>query len=189
MSIVVLLAAFKYVLVEVGEQFVVAAYTLSIAGRAKTIRTTLIGLTVGLILFAVYLAIGPFVPARPLEVVLGIGLSAFAVMVLRRTRDMKAEDVALANYLNITLLEAVENSATLGALAMVDLTSTVFGAVLAIALLVPLILWFSLYNRLPMNILRPLSAALLLLLAMSLLVYGFELPHPGWLTYIVPPLK
>src|SRR5579875_2583266 len=82
-ELIVFFTSFKYIFVEGGEQVLVGIGTASRIGLRQTLKITAIGLVVGIILYFVFLKVAGFVPTKPLEIALGLGLFFSVVQCLK----------------------------------------------------------------------------------------------------------
>jgi uncharacterized membrane protein len=91
-------------------------------------------------------------------------------------------------YLYIAILEAVENSVALATFSLIDMTSAVSGAVIAIGLIIGL-LYLGIIKRIPLKLTRLVSGILLALTGIPLIIYGLDIPYPELLHWLIPPLS
>lgn len=188
---VVLFTAFKYVFVEGGEQALVGIGTLARIGYRETLKITLIGIAVGVFLYFLFLNIVGFFPTNLVEIALGIGLLYFSYTMFKEFFEIEKEDSTTKykfGYLYIAILEAVENSVALATFSLIDMTSAVSGAVIAIGLIIGL-LYLGIIKRIPLKLTRLVSGILLALTGIPLIIYGLDVPYPELLHWLIPPLS
>ena len=77
-ELIVFFTSFKYIFVEGGEQALVGIGTITRIGLRETLKITILGLSVGIVLYFVFLNVAGFVPTNILEFALGIGLLFFS---------------------------------------------------------------------------------------------------------------
>ena len=82
-ELIIFFTSFKYIFVEGGEQALVGIGTASRIGLKQTLKITAFGITVGIILYFVFLKFAGFVPTNILEVTLGIGLLFFSGLMFK----------------------------------------------------------------------------------------------------------
>ena len=182
---------FKYVFVEGGEQALVGIGTLSRIGYSQTLKITFIGITVGVFLYFLFFNVIGFFPHKPVEIALGIGLLFFAYtmfMEFFEHGNKKSSIKYNLGYFYIAMLEAVENSVALATFSIIEMSSAISGAILAIGLIVGL-LWLGIIKRIPLKITRLISGILLSLTGIPLILYGLDIPHPEFLHWLIPPLS
>ena len=75
---IVFFTSFKYIFVEGGEQALVGLGTASRIGLRDTVKITVFGFAVGIILYFIFLKVARFVPTNLLEIALGLGLLFFS---------------------------------------------------------------------------------------------------------------
>jgi len=190
-ELIVFLTSFKYIFVEGGEQVLVGIGTASRIGLKQTIKITILGLVVGVILYFVFLKIAGFVPTKPLEIALGLGLLFFSgIMFKEFFEDEHEDDVTKykVTYFYIAMLEAVENSVALATFSLIEIASALIGFFIAIGLLTGL-LWLGVAKKIPLKITRLVAGILLTSTAIPLLLYGFGVPSPEFLHWLIPPLS
>src|SRR5207245_11125941 len=108
--------SFKYIFVEGGEQVLVGIGVASRIGIKQTVKITILGLVVGVILYFVFLKIAGFMPTIPLEIALGLGLLFFSGTMFKEffENETKVDTTKYkTTYFYIAMLEAVENSVAL----------------------------------------------------------------------------
>ncbi|MDE1770909.1 MAG: hypothetical protein KGI28_10230, partial [Thaumarchaeota archaeon] len=108
-ELIIFFTSFKYIFVEGGEQVLVGIGTASRIGSKQTIKITILGLITGVILYFVFLKIAGFVPTKPLEIVLGLGLLFFSGMMFKEffeNEDEKEVTKYKITYFYIAMLEA-----------------------------------------------------------------------------------
>ncbi|MDC8453040.1 MAG: hypothetical protein LV477_09050 [Candidatus Nitrosotalea sp.] len=190
-QLVVFFTSFKYIFVEGGEQVLVGISTASRIGLKQTIKITILGLVVGVILYFIFLKIAGFVPTKPLEIALGLGLLFFSGTMFKEFFEDEHEDGATKykiTYFYIAMLEAVENSVALATFSLIEITSALIGFFIAIGLLVGL-LWLGVAKKIPLKITRLVAGILLTSTAIPLILYGFGVPSPEFLHWLIPPLS
>src|SRR5438105_1017810 len=138
-ELIVFFTSLKYIFVEGGEQVLVGISTASRIGLRQTIKITLIGLVVGVFLYFVFLKIAGYVPTRPLEIALGLGLLFFSGTMFKEFFEDETK-VGMTEYkityLYIAMLEAVENSIALATFSLIEIQSALIGFALAIAIII-----------------------------------------------------
>ena len=82
-QLIVYFTSFKYIFVEGGEQVLVGIGTASRIGLHQTLKITALGLAVGVILYFVFLKVAGYVPTKPLEIALGLGLLFFSATMFK----------------------------------------------------------------------------------------------------------
>ncbi len=188
---IVFFTSFKYVFVEGGEQALVGIGTLVRIGYRETLKITLIGLAVGIGLYFLFLNVVGFFPTNLVEIALGVGLLYFSYTMLKEFLEREEEkDTAKykIGYFYIAILEAVENSIALATFSLIDVTSAISGAVLAIGLIIGL-LYLGIIKRIPLKLTRLVSGILLALTGIPLIIYGLDIPHPEIMQWLIPPLS
>lgn len=183
--------AFKYVFVEGGEQALVGIGTLSRIGLRPTLKITLLGLAVGVLLYFLFLNTAGLIPLNVLEIALGAGLLFFSASMFKEFfEEEKLVDDAKykIGYFYIAMLEAVENSVALATFSLIDMASAILGAIIAISAIIGLI-WVGIIKKVPMRITRLVAGILLASTGIPLVLYGLEIPHPEFLHLLVPPLS
>ncbi len=125
-QLIVFFTSFKYIFVEGGEQVLVGIGTASKIGLRQTIKITIIGLLIGVILYFVFLKIAGFVPINLLEIALGLGLLFFSGTMFKEFFEDEHEDDGAKYkiaYFYIVMIEAVENSVALATFSLIEITS------------------------------------------------------------------
>src|SRR5439155_9007673 len=92
MEIVVLFASLKYFFVEGGEQFIIGLQTSRKIGLKLTIKITIIGLSIAVILFFLFFYSRVFVPTNLLELMLGMTLYYFSFRMFKETIKEESDD-------------------------------------------------------------------------------------------------
>lgn len=190
-ELIVFITSFKYIFVEGGEQALVGIGTASRIGIRETVKITLLGLTVGVILYFVFLDVAGFVPTKPLEIALGLGLMFFAITMFKEffeEENWKSTTRYRVTYFYIAMLEAVENSVALATFSLIEMESAAIGFAVAIGLIVAL-LWLGIVRKIPMKITRLVAGILLTSTAIPLIIYGLGIPSPDFLHWLIPPLS
>lgn len=188
---IVFFTAFKYIFVEGGEQALVAIGTLARIGYRQTLKITLISLAVGVALYFLFLNVVGFFPTNPVEIALGIGLLYFSYTMFKEFFEKEKKDDATKykiGYFYIAMLEAIENSVALATFSLIDITSAIIGAGVAIALVVGL-LWVGIIKRIPLKLTRFVAGTLLALTGIPLIIYGLDIPYPEIMHWLIPPLS
>lgn len=188
---IVFFTAFKYVFVEGGEQALVGIGTISRIGSRETIKITLIGITVGVFLYFLFLNIVGFFPTNIVEITLGIGLLYFSYTMFKEFFERgKTDDTTKykIGYFYIAMLEAIENSVALATFSLIEMASAISGAILAIGLIIGL-LYLGIIKKIPLRITRLVSGILLVLTGIPLIIYGLDIPHPEIMHWLIPPLS
>lgn len=188
---IVFFTAFKYIFVEGGEQALVGIGTLARIGYRQTLKITLIGLAVGITLYFLFLNIVGFFPTNPVEIALGIGLLYFSYTMFKEFFEHEEENDTTKykiGYFYIAMLEAIENSVALATFSLIEMASAIFGAILAIGLIVGL-LYLGIIKRIPLKMTRLVSGILLALTGIPLIIYGLDIPYPEIMRWLIPPLS
>jgi uncharacterized membrane protein len=188
---IVFFTAFKYVFVEGGEQALVGIGTLARIGYRQTFKITLLGLTVGVALYFLFLNVVGFFQTNIVEIALGIGLLYFSYTMLKEFFEIgQKEDTAKykIGYFYIAMLEAIENSVALATFSLIEISSAITGAILAIGLIVGL-LYVGIIKRIPLKLTRLVSGILLALTGIPLIIYGLDVPYPDIMEWLIPPLS
>jgi len=188
---IVFFTAFKYIFVEGGEQALVGIGTLARVGYRQTLQITLIGITVGTLLYFLFLNVAGFFPTNIVEMALGIGLLYFSYTMFREFLEREEkEDTAKykIGYFYIAILEAIENSVALATFSLIEMASAISGAILAIGLIVGL-LYLGIIKKIPLKLTRLISGILLALTGIPLIIYGLDIPHPDIMHWLIPPLS
>jgi uncharacterized membrane protein len=190
-ELIVFFTAFKYVFVEGGEQALVGIGTISRIGSRETIKITLIGITVGIFLYFLFLNIVGFFPTNIVEIALGIGLLYFSYTMFKEFFERgKTDDTTKykIGYFYIAMLEAIENSVALATFSLIEMASAISGAILAIGLIIGL-LYLGIIKKIPLKITRLVSGILLALTGIPLIIYGLDIPYPEIMRGLIPPLS
>ena len=190
-ELIVFFTAFKYVFVEGGEQALVGIGTISRIGSRETIKITLIGITVGIFLYVLFLNIVGFFPTNIVEIALGIGLLYFSYTMFKEFFERgKTDDTTKykIGYFYIAMLEAIENSVALATFSLIEMASAISGAILAIGLIIGL-LYLGIIKKIPLKITRLVSGILLALTGIPLIIYGLDIPYPEIMRWLIPPLS
>ena len=190
-QLIVFFTSFKYIFVEGGEQALVGIGVASRIGIRKTLKITIFGIFVGIVLYFVFLKVARFVPVHLLEVALGVGLLFFsAIMFKEFFEDETKVDTTKhkVTYFYIAMLEAVENSVALATFSLIQLASALTGFIIAIGLLVGL-LWLGVAKKIPLKITRLVAGILLTSTAIPMIIYGLNIPSPDVLHWFIPPLS
>jgi uncharacterized membrane protein len=190
-ELIVFFTSFKYIFVEGGEQALVGIGTITRIGLRETLKITILGLSVGIALYFIFLNFAGFVPTNILEIALGIGLLFFSFTMFKEffEKDTK-KDVAKyrIGYFYIAMLEAVENSVALATFSLIEITSALLGALVAVGLIVCLF-WIGVIKKVPLRITRLVAGVLLSSTGIPLIIYGLGIPAPEILHWLVPPLS
>ena len=190
-ELIVFFTSFKYIFVEGGEQALVGLSTASKIGLRYTVKITVLGFAVGIILYFVFLKISGFVPTNILEIALGAGLLFFSATMFKEFFENETEDNATmlkATYFYIVMLEAVENAVALATFSLIEIVSALIGFFIAIGLIIAL-LWLKVVTRIPLRTTRLVAGILLTSTAIPLIIYGLGIPEPEILHWLVPPLS
>lgn len=188
-ELIVFFTSFKYIFVEGGEQALVGISTASRIGLKQTLKITVCGIAVGIILYFVFLKFAGFVPTNILEIALGIGLLFFSGLMFKEFFENETK-VDLTEYkityFYIAMLEAVENSVALATFSLIELESALVGFAIAIGLIVGL-LWLGTVKNIPLRITRLVAGILLTSTAIPLILYGIGIT-PEFMHWFMPPL-
>ncbi|MDE1845211.1 MAG: hypothetical protein KGI10_07785 [Thaumarchaeota archaeon] len=189
-QLIVFFTSFKYIFVEGGEQALVGIGVASRIGIRKTLKITIFGISVGIILYFVFLKVAGFVPVNLLEIALGIGLLFFSSIMFKEFfEDETKVDTTKhkVTYFYISMLEAVENSVALATFSLIQLASALIGFVIAIGLIIGL-LRSGVVNKIPLRITRLIAGILLTSTAIPLILYGMNVSTPEFMHWFMPPL-
>ena len=189
-ELIVFFTSFKYIFVEGGEQALVGIGTITRIGSRETLKITILGLSVGIVLYFVFLNFAGFVPTNILEIALGIGLLFFSFTMFKEFFEKdtgKDETKYKIGYFYIAILEAVENSVALATFSLIEMVSALLGAIIAVGLIVGLF-WIGVIKKIPLRITRLVAGILLTSTAIPLIIYGLGIPAPEILHWLVPPL-
>ncbi|MDE1770701.1 MAG: hypothetical protein KGI28_09150 [Thaumarchaeota archaeon] len=190
-QLIVFLTSFKYIFVEGGEQALVGIGVASRIGIRQTLKITIFGISVGIVLYFVFLKVAGFVPVNLLEIALGIGLLFFSgIMFKEFFEDETKVDTTKhkVTYFYIAILEAVENSVALATFSLIQLTSALIGFIIAIGLIIGL-LRSGIVNKIPLRITRLIAGILLTSTAIPLILYGMNVSTPEFMHWFMPPLS
>lgn len=190
-ELIVFFTSFKYIFVEGGEQALVGIGTITRIGLRETLKITILGFAVGIVLYFVFLNFAGFVPTNILEIALGIGLLFFSFTMFREffEKDTKKDVTKYKiGYFYIAMLEAVENSVALATFSLIEITSALLGAIIAVGLIVGLF-WIGVIKKIPLRITRLVAGILLSSTGIPLIIYGLGIPSPEILHWFVPPLS
>jgi uncharacterized membrane protein len=196
MEIVVLLASLKYFFVEGGEQFIVGLQTAKKIGVKPTLIITITGVSFAVVFFFLIFIFRVLIPTKWLEVSLGITLYYFAYRMFREVIHGKQDNQEIDvksyrfGYIYLVGLESIENSSALAALTFVDISGALVGAFVSIvSFAVIAIKSRALLAKIPLEKVRIISGALLVLTATPLIIYSSGIATPLWLHWIIPPLE
>ena len=188
---IVFFTSFKYIFVEGGEQALVGIGTITRIGFRETLKITILGFAVGLILYFIFLNVTEFVPTNILEIALGVGLLFFSVTMFKEFFEDDQKEVNPTKYrigyFYIAMLEAIENSIALAAFSLIEFTSAIIGALVAICLILGLV-FAGIIKKIPLKLTRLVAGVLLALTGIPLLLYGFDVPTSELLHWLIPPL-
>lgn len=190
-ELIVFFTVFKYIFVEGGEQALVGIDVSRRIGLKQTLKITLFGLAVGIVLYFVFLKVSGFIPVKLLEIALGLGLLFFSAIMFKEVFDDETKvDVAKhkVTYFYIAIIEAVENSVALATFSLIEITSALLGFIMAIGLIVGL-LKSGIVKKVPIRIIRFIAGILLTSTAIPLIIYGLNMPSPEILHWLIPPLQ
>src|ERR1700682_5362167 len=190
-ELIVFFTAFKYIFVEGGEQALVGIDVSSRIGLKQTLKITVFGLAVGIVLYFVFLKVSGFVPVKLLEIALAIGLLFFSSIMFKEVfEDETKVDTAKhkVTYFYIAMIEAVENSVALATFSLIEITSALLGFIMAIGLIMGL-LKSGIVKKVPIRIIRLIAGILLTSTAIPLIIYGLNIPSPEILHWLIPPLQ
>ncbi|MBI3640298.1 MAG: hypothetical protein HY223_08295 [Thaumarchaeota archaeon] len=90
-------------------------------------------------------------------------------------------------YFYIAMIEAVENSVALATFSLIEITSALAGFFVAIGLIIGL-LRSGIVKKVSLRITRLIAGMLLTSTAIPLIIYGFNIPSPDILHWLIPPL-
>jgi len=190
-ELIVFFTSFKYIFVEGGEQALVGIGTITRIGLRETLKITILGFAVGIVLYFIFLNFAGFVPTNILEIALGIGLLFFSFTMFREFFEKDTKEDATKyriGYFYIAMLEAVENSVALATFSLIEITSALLGAIVAVGLIVGLF-WIGVIKKVPLRITRLVAGILLTSTGIPLIIYGLGIPSPEILHWLVPPLS
>lgn len=188
-ELIVFFTSFKYIFVEGGEQALVGIDVSRRIGLRQTLKITIFGASVGIVLYFVFLKISGFVSVNLLEIALGVGLLFFSGIMFKEFFENETRvDTAKhkATYFYIAMIEAVENSVALATFSLIEITSALAGFLLAMGIIIGL-LWSGIVKKVPLRITR-LVAGILTSTAIPLIIYGLNIPSPEALHWFIPPL-
>ena len=189
-ELIVFFTSFKYIFVEGGEQALVGIGVASRIGIKQTLKITIFGVAVGIVLYFVFLKTAGFVPVNLLEIALGVGLLFFSGIMFKEffEDEIKVDTTKhKVTYFYIAMLEAVENSVALATFSLIDLVSALAGFFIAIGLIIGL-LRSGIVKKVPLRITRLIAGILLTSTAIPLIIYGLNIPSPEILHWLIPPL-
>ena len=188
---IVFFTSFKYIFVEGGEQALVGIGTLSRIGLKQTLQITILGVSVGIVLYFIFLNVTEFVPTKILEIALGAGLLFFSGTMFKEFFEDDQKEISHTKYrigyFYIAMLEAVENSIALATFSLIEFASAIIGALVAIGLILGLV-FAGVIKKMPLKLTRLIAGVLLALTGIPLLLYGFDVPTSELLHWLIPPL-
>ena len=188
---IVFFTSFKYIFVEGGEQALVGIGTLSRIGLKQTLQITILGVSVGIVLYFVFLNVAGFIPTKILEIALGVGLLFFSGTMFKEFFEDDQKEISHTKYrigyFYIAMLEAVENSIALATFSLIEFASAIIGALVAIGLILGLV-FAGVIKKMPLKLTRLIAGVLLALTGIPLLLYGFDVPTSELLHWLIPPL-
>lgn len=190
-ELIVFFTSFKYIFVEGGEQVLVAIGVASRIGIRHTLKITFLGVTVGIGLYFLFLQVAGFIPTKPLEIALGIGLLFFSSLMFKEFFEEETKDDTTKHsltYFYIAMLEAVENSIALATFSLIEIASTLMGFFLAIGVIIGL-LRLGIVKKVPLRLTRLIAGILLTSTAIPLILYGLDVSTPDILHWLIPPLQ
>ena len=190
-ELIVFFTSFKYIFVEGGEQALVGLGTAGRIGLRDTVKITIFGFAVGIILYFIFLKLAGFVPTNLLEIALGLGLLFFSAIMFKEFFENETKvDITKYKvaYIYICVLEAVENSVALATFSLIETVSALIGFFIAIGLIVTL-LWLKVVTKIPLRTTRLVAGVLLTSTGIPLIIYGLGIPAPEILHWLVPPLS
>ena len=190
-ELIIFFTSFKYIFVEGGEQALVGLGTAGRIGLRDTVKITIFGFTVGIILYFIFLKLAGFVPNNLLEIALGLGLLFFSAIMFKEFFENETKvDITKykVTYIYICVLEAVENSVALATFSLIETVSALIGFFIAVGLIVTL-LWLKVVTKIPLRTTRLVAGVLLTSTGIPLIIYGLGIPAPEILHWFVPPLS
>ena len=190
-ELLVFFTSLKYIFVEGGEQALVGIGTASKIGLRQTLKITITGAIVGIVLYITFLKVAIFVPENLLEIALGAGLLVFSGMMFKEIFEDETKEGNTKHkvtYFYIVMIEAVENSVALATFSLIEMTSALTGFVVAIALII-ILLRSGIVKKVPIRITRLVAGILLTGTAIPLIIYGLNIPSPEVLHLLIPPLR
>ena len=190
-QLIVFFTSFKYIFVEGGEQALVGIEIASRIGIRQTLKITIFGISVGIILYFVFLKVAGFVPVNILEIALGIGLLFFSGIMFKEFFEDEPKVNTTKHkvtYFYIAILEAVENSVALATFSLIQIASALIGFIIAIGLIVGL-LRSGIVHKIPLRITRLIAGILLTSTAIPLILYGMNITTPEFMHWFMPPLS
>ena len=190
-ELIVFFTSFKYIFVEGGEQALVGLSTASRIGLRDTVKITIFGFAIGIVLYFLFLKLAGFVPTNLLEIALGLGSLFFSGIMFKEFFENETKvDITKykVTYLYIVMLEAMENSVALATFSLIEIESALIGFFIAIGLIITL-LWFRIVTKIPLRTTRLIAGILLTSTAIPLILYGLSVPVPEILHWLVPPLS
>lgn len=189
-ELIVFFTSFKYIFVEGGEQVLVGIGTASRIGLRQTLKITVFGIAVGIVLYFIFLKFAGFVPTNILEIALGIGLLFFSGLMFKEffEDEIKVDLTEYKiTYFYIAMLEAVENSIALATFSLIELESALIGFAIAIGLIITLLRLGTVKN-IPLRITRLIAGILLTSTAIPLILYGVGVSTPEFMHWFMPSL-
>ncbi|HEY4680925.1 MAG TPA: hypothetical protein VIH04_06640, partial [Nitrosarchaeum sp.] len=90
--------SFKYIFVEGGEQALVGIGTLSRIGLKQTLQITILGVSVGIVLYFIFLNVTEFIPTKILEIALGAGLLFFSGTMFKEFFEDDQKEISHTKY-------------------------------------------------------------------------------------------
>ena len=190
-ELIVFFTSFKYIFVEGGEQALVGLGTAGRIGLRDTVKITIFGFAVGIMLYFIFLKLAGFVPTNLLEIALGLGLLFFSAIMFKEFFENETKvDITKykVTYIYICVLEAVENSVALATFSLIEVVNALIGFFIAIGLIVTL-LWLKVVTKIPLRTTRLVAGVLLTSTGIPLIIYGLGIPSPEILHWLVPPLS
>lgn len=190
-ELIVFFTSFKYIFVEGGEQALVGLGTASRIGLKDTVKITIFGFAVGIMLYFIFLKLAGFIPTNLLQIALGLGLLFFSAIMFKEFFENETKvDITKykVTYVYICVLEAVENSVALATFSLIEIVSALIGFFIAIGLIVTL-LWLKVVTKIPLRTTRLIAGVLLTSTGIPLIIYGLGIPAPEILHWLVPPLS
>ncbi|HZS74924.1 MAG TPA: hypothetical protein VFA69_10530 [Candidatus Nitrosotalea sp.] len=189
-ELLVFFTSLKYIFVEGGEQALVGIGVTSKIGLKQTLKITIAGAIVGIVLYFVFLKVAIFVPENLLEIALGAGLLVFSGMMFKEIFEDETKEGTTKHkvtYFYIVMIEAVENSVALATFSLIEMTSALTGFAVAIVLII-VMLRSGIVKKVPIRITRLVAGILLTGTAIPLIIYGLNIPAPEVLHWLIPPL-
>jgi uncharacterized membrane protein len=190
-ELIVFFTSFKYISVEGGEQALVGIGVASKIGIRQTLKITIFGISVGIVLYFIFLKVAGFVPVNLLEIAIGIGLLFFSGIMFKEFFEDETKVYTTKHkvtYFYIAMLETVENSVALAIFSLIQLTSALIGFFIAIGFIICL-LQSGIVNKIPLRITRLIAGILLTSTAIPLILYGMNVNTPEVMHWFMPPLS